>query len=52
MVRLEVFSDKDDKSKAPFYKSSMFIIPRDVEDPTHCSQRVGPGVATVMVCTN
>ena len=42
-----VLADNDDK---PSHNPSMFINLWDIKEPTHCSQRVGPVVAGVVVC--
>ena len=50
MVRLQVFSDKDDKPEVPSLNPSMSIILWDVKEPTHLSLRVGHVVPGVAVC--
>ena len=48
-----VFSDKDDKPLAPSHKPCLYITLWDIQEPTHCSQRVGdvvPGVVVWYLC--
>ena len=46
-----VFAVKDDKPQAQSHNASVFIALWDINEPTHCSQRVGHGVPGVVVCS-
>ena len=46
---IQVFSDKDYKSKAPSPVSSMLWLAGDVKEPTRLSKRVGHEIPGVVV---